>query len=594
MKMSDYFIRCGRDRSHRLNSPHLMIVAGAWFVALLLLAPGLTSPFDKEMDARSCTWVEDVARAGHWLLPLDIYHRPCLKPPLFYWLGAITVEIAGGRGDAPQCRIVSLVSAASLATVTMVWTAGQIGSFEGWLAFFILISTYAFAARATSALVDMLFSLLMLSVYYLVYPVMEGAISPRRTLAAGLLLGLAILSKGPLALVLCVLAGLIYLLMHRGISLTVVLGWRWPWQMLATAGAVAAAWYLPALMLGQERLASVMMHENAGHFLPAWMGGTGEAARPVYYILSRVVGGSMPWCLLIVPTIIALGSGAIRKEVRAPLLYQLAMMLAVVLFFSAASAKRDEYILPAMPALSIVAATAFTIDPNATGLWALRLRRIVIVGAAVIIAIFVMFTFVVTRAGVSTAILHLNLQSSDLGYARLFADGMARSQPPFLTLIGAASLGVMIVIGGLWRVRDEWTVAGLSLMVLAGVLIFNGVLRPRLARARSPIHFAAQVRARIGDAPLYLVRGEDVPFSLYYGHAVPSLPAALPAGAFLVASPRELAVLLPSQRMRLRCVMRSDLIGGDGGQALYEIEPPGGSRGYNAVHSEPGPLRNGC
>ena len=571
-----------------------MIVAGAWFVALLLLAPGLTSPFDKEMDARSCTWVEDVAQAGHWLLPLDIYHRPCLKPPLFYWLGAIVIEIAGGRGDAPRCRIVSLVSAASLATVTMVWTAGQIGAFEGWLAFFILISTYAFAARATSALVDMLFSLLMLSVYYLVYPLMEGAISPGRTFTAGLLLGLAILTKGPLALVLCALAGLIYLLMRRGLSLKVLLEWRWPWQVLATACAVAAAWYLPALMVGQDRLAGIMMHENTGHFLPAWMGGTGEAARPVYYILLRVVGGSMPWCLLTVPTIIALVSGAIGKQVREPLLYQLAMMLAVVLLFSAASAKRDEYILPAMPALSIVAATAFAIDPNAAArLWALRLRRIVIVGAAVIIAICVMLAFVLARAGVSTAMLHLNLQSSDLGYARLFSDGMGRAQPPFLMLIGAALLGVVIVTGGLWRTRDEWTVAGLSLMVLACVLIFNGVLRPRLARARSPIQFATQVRARIGDAPLYLVRGEDVPFSLYYGHAVPSLPRALPTGAFLIARPRELAVLLPSQRTRLRCVMRSDLIGGDDGQALYKIEPPGGSSGHNPVHSEPGSLRNG-
>src|SRR5262249_6074268 len=49
------------------------IIAAGWIAALLLLAPGLTSPFDKEMDARSCTWSEDVVRAGHWLLPLDIY-----------------------------------------------------------------------------------------------------------------------------------------------------------------------------------------------------------------------------------------------------------------------------------------------------------------------------------------------------------------------------------------------------------------------------------------------------------------------------------------------------------------------------------------
>jgi hypothetical protein len=181
----------------------------------------------------------------------------------------------------------------------------------------------------------------------------------------------------------------------------------------------------------------------------------------------------------------------------------------------------------------------------------------------------------------------LNLQSSDLGYGRLFADGMARPQQPFLMLVGAALLGAIIVTGGMRRRRDEWTVAGLSLMVLASVLIFNGVLRPRLARARSPIQFAAAVRARIGNSPLYLVRGEDVPFSVYYGRGVPSLPPALPSGAFLLAGPRELAVLLPSQRRRLRCLMRSDSIGGDGGQSLYKIEPSRGT-GFNPMHFEPG------
>jgi 4-amino-4-deoxy-L-arabinose transferase-like glycosyltransferase len=578
---------------HRLWLRRSSIIAGAWVLALFLLAPGMSSPFDKEMEARSCTWIEDVARNGHWLLPLDIYQRPSLKPPLFYWLGAIVVELAGGRIDEPRCRVVSLVSAATLATATMVWTADRIGAFEGWLAFFILISTYAFSARATSTLMDMLFSLLMLTAYYVVYPLMSGAVSRRRTLAGGLLLGFAILTKGPLALALCALATVIYFLMSEGPSLRLLPERLCLWQVAAIACGVAAGWYLPALMIWQDRLARIMMHENAGHFLPASMGGTGEAARPIYYILLRVGGGSLPWCLLILPAIIGLTNGAIRKEARPAVLYQLAMMLAVVLFFSIGSAKRDEYILPAMPALSIVASAAFAIDPDVSrARWPLRTRRMVLGGAAVFIAAFVAVSFAAARSGIFSTMLHLNLQSSDRGYERLFADGMARVQEPFLLLIGATLVGFIIVTAGLWRAVDEWTVCGLAIMVTAGVLIFNGVLRPRLAQARSPIRFAAAVRARIGDAPLYLVQGEDVPFSLYYGRGVPSLPRKFPGGGFLVARARELAVLLPSERMRLRCLMRSDLIGGDGTPALYGIEPPLGSGGFSPLRYEPGSSEN--
>jgi hypothetical protein len=389
------------------------------------------------------------------------------------------------------------------------------------------------------------------------------------------------------------LAAGIFFLMLEGRSLRVLPGRLSLWQVAAIACAVAAAWYLPALMIWQDRLARIMINENAGHFLPASMGGTGEAARPVYYIVSRVVGGSLPWCLLILPTVSGLASGAIRKEVRPAVLYQFAMMLAVVLFFSIGSAKRDDYILPAMPALSIVASAAFAIDPLATRAgWALRVRRIVLGGAAVFIVIFVAVSFAAARSGIFSTFLHLNLQSSDRSYARLFDDGMAHAQEPFLMLIGATLVGFMIVTTGLWRAVDEWTAAGLWIMVMAGVLIFNGVLRPRLALARSPIHFAAVVHARIGDAPLYLVRGEDVPFSLYYGRAVPSLPSELPAGAFLVARPRELAGLLPSDRMRLRCIMRSDLIGGEGTPALYKIEPLRGRGDLSQLYNGPQSLEN--
>jgi hypothetical protein len=214
---------------------------------------------------------------------------------------------------------------------------------------------------------------------------------------------------------------------------------------------------------------------------------------------------------------------------------------------------------------------------------ALLMRRTVLGGAAAIMATLLILALVAARAGV-LAMLHLNLQSSDLGYAHLFADGMARLEPPFLMLLGGSFFGLIIVIGGLWRGLDEWAVAGIALMVLAGVLIFDGALRPKLARARSPLRFAAAVRLRIRDAPLYLARGQDVPFSLYYGRAVPPLPATPPNGAFVLARPDELSALMPSQRARLKRVMNSDMIGGGGSPALYEIEPPIVPSGFNLAH----------
>ena len=227
------------------------------------------------------------------------------------------------------------------------------------------------------------------------------------------------------------------------------------------------------------------------------------------------------------------------------------------------------------------------IDPATTGgRVALAMRLVVLGGAAALMAAFMLLAFVAARAGMPAAMLNRQLQPSDLGYARLFAEGMARLEPPFLMLLGASLLGIMIVMGGVWRAHEEWIAAGVALMTLAGVLVFNGVLRPRLALARSPVRFAAEVRARIRDAPLYLARGQDVPFSLYYGRAVPPLPSTPPAGAFVLARPDELAALAPSQRARLKWVMNSELVGGSGTPALYEIEPPVAASGFNPANSK--------
>ena len=53
--------------------------------------------------------------------------------------------------------------------------------------------------------------------------------------------------------------------------------------------------------------------------------------------------------------------------IRKPMLFQLAMVAAVVLLFSVSSAKRDDYILPALPPLAILFATLFTNLPAAAG-----------------------------------------------------------------------------------------------------------------------------------------------------------------------------------------------------------------------------------
>src|SRR5260370_2437560 len=73
-----------------------------------------------------------------------------------------------------------------------------------------------------------------------------------------------------------------------------------------------------------------------------------------------LLGGALRRSFLAVRVGIAFVRGEFAVELRKPLLFQLAMALAVVLLFSVASSKRDDYILPALPPLAILFASLFT------------------------------------------------------------------------------------------------------------------------------------------------------------------------------------------------------------------------------------------
>jgi len=108
------------------SAAHLSI-AIALIAALVVLSLGITAPLEKDQETQSAQWIQAVANRGEWLLPRDYYGGIDRKPPLFYWLSALTIKISGGRIDAANARLVSLFSGVLLAMAVMRWTAAFAG-----------------------------------------------------------------------------------------------------------------------------------------------------------------------------------------------------------------------------------------------------------------------------------------------------------------------------------------------------------------------------------------------------------------------------------------------------------------------------------
>ncbi|HLJ43063.1 MAG TPA: glycosyltransferase family 39 protein, partial [Candidatus Binataceae bacterium] len=189
--------------------------AAALIAAAMVLSLGISAPFVKDQETQSAQWIQAIVQRGQWLLPRDDYGGLDRKPPLYYWLSALAVKSGVVADDEVGARLVALVAGALLAVTVMRWSAAFMGEATGWLALAFVLGTYGFASRATLALTDMQLSLLLFAVWCCVYRLLEENGSRAVSILGGVLLGLAILTKGPIAIVLIGLAGLIYLLLVR-------------------------------------------------------------------------------------------------------------------------------------------------------------------------------------------------------------------------------------------------------------------------------------------------------------------------------------------------------------------------------------------
>jgi hypothetical protein len=292
-----------------------------------------------------------------------------------------------------------------------------------------------------------------------------------------------------------------------------------PWLTLFSAIAVAGAWYLPALVKTHGAIAKIQLgRENIGHLVPARMGGTGEADRPFYYIVARFIGASFPLSLYL-PAAIAM-LRPMRKAER-PLLYQFALMIAVLGLFSIASAKRDDYILPAFPPFAIILAATVTARTRESSPAAVRLRHLAGALAGTLMLAAAAAGLLLSSQGALAQWLSTHMQSSDASYLGLFIMGFWHGRQALMMLLIA--LTSALSLAAWWWGNVKAVAAAVALASMAGVSVWIGILRPGLAARRSFRTLAIGMRQVTGGQPVFIRGGPEYEISYYYGAPIQPL-----------------------------------------------------------------------
>ncbi len=302
-----------------------------------------TADFRDDAGSNGAQVVQELVAGEGWILPLRNGQHLPVKPPLFYWMGAGSALARGTTGDIWDSRAPSAVLGV-LGVVAVYlfarWLAGE--RMALWAAL-MLITTPQFIIEAKNSRVDIALAVFLTIGLFLAYRVLEGAGGRKTAALAGLCFGLAVLSKGPLALVLAGIVLLPTMLVNRPAP-----GWTAlfsPWVVLGAVG-LPAVWYAAATAVhGMAFLRLHLYVENVARL----QGMHGHW--PWWWYAEPLITGGLPWMLAL--PLVVFGRSALSRRARVFLWLWVGMML---FFFALSPGKRRAYLLPLRPPLVILAA----------------------------------------------------------------------------------------------------------------------------------------------------------------------------------------------------------------------------------------------
>ncbi len=293
------------------------------------------------------------------------------KPILTYWAVAATTPFTGGEVTPFGSRVPSLLGGLLLVLVAVRAAAWLGASRDRWLAgAAVAVAPIAFW-QAQFLQMDALFSGLLASAL-LIQLRLENDDEPRPWLAFGghALLGLAVLTKGPLALAISVLVAGASCLAARSFRPVRVL---YPVRAVLVVALVAAPWYVLSIhRFGWDYAYELIVRHNLVRFAAAW-----DHIHPFwYYAVEKVWADFFPWTLPALAAVFFLWK---RGEVAAnPRLGSVLRAVGLVfLLLSISRSKQGKYLLFLYPFLAAVFALLVTRLREADDAAAARARRVV-------------------------------------------------------------------------------------------------------------------------------------------------------------------------------------------------------------------------
>ena len=352
---------------------------GLLLIASIFVLTNLGYPLIDRDETRYAEIPREMIATGNWILPQLNFQTYYDKPPLLYWLCAISFKLFGI--SETSARLVPALAALATLATTMFFGSRIFGRRIGLLAGIVLFLSVGFAFTSRYLLLDGVLTLFVsLSLFTAfeairIRPLSEPVERSRERLsiqvntplparswqssqgevklklgwwiASAVCIGLAFLTKGPIAIMLWLPPVLAFVWLSETHA-------KPRWWHFGLLGGVVATIVMPWFVLVHQRDPNFLVEFFFTHNLARFAGEFHP--KPIWYFIPVLLIAGHPWSFLTIPYAkFLVGRGETARVKRPPALgFLFLWSVWSFAFFSLSVCKLPTYLLPVAPALSLM------------------------------------------------------------------------------------------------------------------------------------------------------------------------------------------------------------------------------------------------
>ena len=347
-----------------LQKPVTMVIV----ICIISVLPWIgLGDFSTKGEPREAAVAVSMLESGNWILPQVYANEFAYKPPLAHWLMAVA-SLPQGYVSEFTSRLPSALAFILLIGFTLLFFGKRLRFQQAFIATLLLITCIEIHRAAMTTRVDMLLTTFMVIGLYQLYRWEDLFELKGLPIAIPALLGCAVLTKGPVGIILPLFVFGVYLLMLRKYSYLEIC------KVLVYAGVsslfLPMLWYVAAWKQGGDAFLDVVLAENFGRFFhlstPNIHYNLGHE-NGVWYNFMTLATGFIPWTIFFFFSLFGLKIQKSQKTMKESIkavwnhiqnmekekLFSLVALVCILFFYSIPSSKRSVYLMPAYPFIAI-------------------------------------------------------------------------------------------------------------------------------------------------------------------------------------------------------------------------------------------------